>query len=105
MGTRENSGAKLLRLKCFSKVFVLSDYLNIVATEENFINAVEPEIYNCFNLLHTAVFSSAYWQGTSRAHKKASSRHANISTLEEDWENNNLKTLKLVLQYSSINNI
>ena len=55
-GPEKIPGAKLLHLKCFSKVFVLSDYLNVVATEENFINAVEPgnlqlfqsSLHSCF---------------------------------------------------------
>lgn len=41
-GPEKILGAKLLLLKCFSKVFILSDYLSMVATEENFINAVVP---------------------------------------------------------------
>jgi len=59
-------------LKCFSKVFILSDYLNTVATEESFINAGVPGNLQRLEYSLQSCFLKFTGKGPAGGHKKAS---------------------------------
>ena len=55
----------------------------MVATKENFINAVEPGNLQLFQSSLYSCFLKFINKGQAGGHKEAFSRHANISTLKK----------------------